>query len=64
VPTLPVSCEIPELVIAPTVEKRTKSAAVPNGGACAKFKAGIEIRTMAVNTFSSCVFIIYNSNCE
>ena len=61
VPTLPVRCVrylyVPTFVTAPTEEKRTKSAAVPKGGACAKFKVGIKSRITAVNTLSSFVFI-------
>ena len=40
VPTLPVSCEIPELLTAPFEEKRTKFAAVPKVGACPKLTLG------------------------
>ena len=34
-PTLPVTCEIPVLVIAPTEVNNTKSAALPKVGVCA-----------------------------
>ena len=40
VPTFPVRCEIPVLLTAPLVEKRTKLAAVPKGGACPKWRSG------------------------
>lgn len=49
VPTFPVMCEIPELLTGPSVENRTKSAAVPRSGACAKIIFGIYIITIDSN---------------
>ncbi|MBN2893869.1 MAG: hypothetical protein JXL97_18515 [Bacteroidales bacterium] len=42
-------CEIPELLTGPSVENRTKSAAVPRSGACAKIIFGIYIITIDSN---------------
>ena len=47
------------LLSAPTEEKRTKFAAVPNVGACPKFTFGIKNRIAADNELSSLVFILF-----
>ena len=39
-PTLPVIVEIPVLLTAPVVVNKTKFAAVPKSGACARMKEG------------------------
>jgi hypothetical protein len=50
------------LVTAPTVEKRTKLAATPNGGACAKFSSGIKSSIIAVNALNKIVFMLIQIN--
>ncbi len=64
VPTLPVIFEIPVFVTAPTLEKRTNPAAVPSGGAWAKFTMGIVNNNITANALISCVFIVSLLNCE
>ena len=59
-PTFPVSCEIPELLTSPFVEKSTKSAAVPKLGTCPKSILGIANKTKAINMNRKVVFITLN----
>ena len=55
-PTLPVTCEVPVLVTAPLVEKRTKLAAVPRLGACAELILGLANKAKAVMERSNLFF--------
>jgi len=64
VPTLPVRWENPVLLTAPFVENRTKLAAVPKLGACAKFTKEINSSIRAINTICSFLFIIIILECE
>jgi len=57
--TLPVIYERPELVTAPSEEKRTKSAATPKLGACAKCIPGIKTSISANNKLRKVMFTIF-----
>jgi hypothetical protein len=64
VPTFPVSCVIPVFPIAPLDEKSTKSAAVPNVGACARLNAGAKQHVSIVNVLRSIFFMFFYFRCE